>query len=52
MFEIKSQDQDFITKLEELLGTSISGFNPMEHIDPEQFDGEDDEDEDILQKQE
>lgn len=43
MFEVKSTDQDFIQKLEDLLGTSISGFNPMEAIDPEQFDGEDDD---------
>lgn len=43
MFEVKSTDQDFIQNLEELLGTSISGCNPLDCIDAEQFDGEDDE---------
>jgi hypothetical protein len=31
-FEIISTDQDFIKKLEDLLGNSISGYNPFDHI--------------------
>lgn len=41
MFEVKFTDQDFIQKLEELLGTNISGFNPLDYLS----DGWDDDDE-------
>ncbi|WPJ20534.1 hypothetical protein vBPFY1MI_75 [Pseudomonas phage vB_PF_Y1-MI] len=30
--EVISEDQDFIEKLEDLLGVSISGYNPLEYI--------------------
>lgn len=38
MFVVKSEDQDFITKLEDLLGTSISGFNPFDKFEDEDVD--------------
>lgn len=33
--EVVSEDQDFIEKLEDLLGVSISGYNPLEYISEE-----------------
>lgn len=30
-FEILSEDQDFISKLEDLLGSDISGYNPLNY---------------------
>ena len=39
-FEIKSEDQDFIQKLEDLLGTSISGYNPFDYLLPDFFEEE------------
>lgn len=42
--EIKSEDQDFINKIGELLGDNISGYNPLNFIDDtEYFDEEDKE---------
>jgi len=40
-FTIKSNDQEFISKLVDLLGYSISGFNPIDKL------SEDEEDEDV-----
>ena len=34
--EIKSDDESFVSKLKSLLGTSISGYNPLEYIDNEE----------------
>lgn len=34
--EIVSEDQDFIQKLEQLLGTDISGYNPLDYIRDEE----------------
>ncbi len=33
--EIKSDDKSFVSKLKSLLGTSISGYNPLSYIDDE-----------------
>lgn len=41
-FTIKSEDQEFIQKLEDLLGSDLSGYNPVYYVS---FD-EDEEDED------
>ena len=30
---VVSEDQDFITKLEELLGSNVSGYNPLSYMD-------------------
>jgi len=30
--EVKSEDQEFISKLEELLGGTISGYNPLDYL--------------------
>ncbi len=37
---IKSEDQDFIAKLVDLLGTDISGFNPVSKIQEQQRERE------------
>lgn len=34
--EFVSEDQDFIQKLEELLGSDISGYNPLDYIQDEE----------------
>ncbi|QYW06695.1 hypothetical protein uav_164 [Pseudomonas phage UAVern] len=34
--EVVSEDQDFIQKLEQLLGTDISGYNPLDYIRDEE----------------
>lgn len=34
--EFVSEDQDFIQKLEELLGSDISGYNPLDYIRDEE----------------
>jgi hypothetical protein len=31
--KVKSDDQDFIAKLEELLGKNISGYNPLQYLE-------------------
>lgn len=44
-FEIKSTDQDFIVKLRDLLGYTISGFNPVDWLEENgYFEEEEDED--------
>jgi len=37
-FEVLSEDDEFITKLADLLGTTISGYNPLNYIDDEVFE--------------
>jgi hypothetical protein len=44
-YEIKSEDQDFIAKLVELLGTDISGFNPLDYVDHNSVEEVDEDDE-------
>ena len=42
--KVKSDDQDFINKLEEVIGhDTISGFNPLTYYDPDKEDDEDEE---------
>ena len=39
--EVKSDDQDFINKLVEIIGdNTISGFNPLVYYDPDDYDEE------------
>lgn len=33
-FELVSEDQEKIEWIEELLGTSISGYNPLDYLEP------------------
>ena len=35
-FTVVSEDQDFIGKLEELLGATVSGINPFDFLEPEE----------------
>lgn len=43
-YEIKSDDQDFITKFVEIMGsTDVSGFNPLDYINHEDEEDEDNE---------
>ena len=43
---VKSEDQEFISKLEELLGTTLSGFNPINiYLDDKEDGCYDEEDE-------
>lgn len=37
-FTVKSTDQDFINKLEELLGSDISGYNPLSYLNETEVD--------------
>lgn len=38
---VKSEDQEFIAKLVDLLGEDISGFNPLDCLEDEDLDDED-----------
>jgi hypothetical protein len=38
---VKSEDQDFISKLEDLLGSTISGYNPVDYYEPEEEEDDD-----------
>src|ERR1035437_802998 len=44
-FTIKSEDPEFVAKLEELLGSSISGYNPLDYLN------EDEEYEEVAENQ-
>lgn len=45
-YEIKSDDQEFIAKLVDVMGaTDLSGFNPLDYIDHDEDEEEEDEDE-------
>jgi hypothetical protein len=45
--DILTEDQDFLVKLEAILGTTLSGYNPFDYFEPDE-DDEEDEDEDPL----
>jgi hypothetical protein len=47
-FKIISEDSDFISKLEDLLGSSVSGFDPRNYVSHEEDEEEVDEDADPL----
>jgi hypothetical protein len=38
--EVVSEDQDFINKVEAILGTTLSGYNPLDYL-PEEDEEED-----------
>ena len=43
-FQLLSNDQDFITKFEEILGTgTISGYSPFDYIEDDEDESEDDD---------
>lgn len=39
---ILTEDQDFIHKVEEIIGLTLSGFNPLEYLKDEEDDENDD----------